>query len=69
MLIKCADVSNPARPLKLCIEWATRIASEYCQQVSALIYLLLIIVESAVAASFWNVLCKVDYNMQRRQSD
>jgi len=32
MLIKCADVSNPARPLKLCIEWATRIASEYCQQ-------------------------------------
>lgn len=32
MLIKCADVSNPARPLQLCIEWATRIADEYCQQ-------------------------------------
>jgi high affinity cAMP-specific and IBMX-insensitive 3',5'-cyclic phosphodiesterase 8 len=33
MLIKCADVSNPARPLELCKEWATRIANEYCQQV------------------------------------
>ncbi|XP_052278369.1 high affinity cAMP-specific and IBMX-insensitive 3',5'-cyclic phosphodiesterase 8B-like isoform X1 [Dreissena polymorpha] len=32
MLIKCADVSNPCRPLNLCIEWARRIAEEYCQQ-------------------------------------
>jgi len=34
MLIKCADVSNPARPLKLCETWANRIAEEYCNQVS-----------------------------------
>jgi high affinity cAMP-specific and IBMX-insensitive 3',5'-cyclic phosphodiesterase 8 len=33
MLIKCADVSNPARPLKLCQVWAQRIADEYCDQV------------------------------------
>ncbi|XP_041369550.1 high affinity cAMP-specific and IBMX-insensitive 3',5'-cyclic phosphodiesterase 8B-like isoform X2 [Gigantopelta aegis] len=32
MVIKCADVSNPVRPLSLCIEWAKRIAEEYCQQ-------------------------------------
>jgi high affinity cAMP-specific and IBMX-insensitive 3',5'-cyclic phosphodiesterase 8 len=32
MLIKCADVSNPLRPLALCKTWATRIAEEYCQQ-------------------------------------
>ncbi|XP_066598579.1 high affinity cAMP-specific and IBMX-insensitive 3',5'-cyclic phosphodiesterase 8 isoform X2 [Prorops nasuta] len=32
MMIKCADVSNPTRPLKSCIEWARRIAEEYfCQ--------------------------------------
>lgn len=24
MLIKCADVSNPARPFTLCVEWAKR---------------------------------------------
>lgn len=24
MLIKCADVSNPTRPLKFCVEWARR---------------------------------------------
>ena len=33
MLIKCADVSNPARPLNLCKEWAKRIAEEYFTQV------------------------------------
>lgn len=33
MLIKCADVSNPARPLKLCQTWAERISTEYCDQV------------------------------------
>lgn len=33
MLIKCADVSNPARPLHLCEIWAKRIAEEYCNQV------------------------------------
>jgi len=32
MLIKCADVSNPLRPLELCREWAYRIAEEYCNQ-------------------------------------
>uniref|UniRef100_T1IWR2 3',5'-cyclic-AMP phosphodiesterase n=1 Tax=Strigamia maritima TaxID=126957 RepID=T1IWR2_STRMM len=32
VLIKCADVSNPARGLELCIEWAHRIATEYFQQ-------------------------------------
>lgn len=33
MLIKCADISNPARVLKLCKLWAERIAIEYCDQV------------------------------------
>ena len=33
MLIKCADVSNPARPLPVCKEWANRIAEEYFAQV------------------------------------
>ena len=33
MLIKCADVSNPARPLYLCKVWAQRISDEYCNQV------------------------------------
>lgn len=32
MLIKCSDVSNPARPIALCIQWANRIAEEYCAQ-------------------------------------
>ncbi|XP_054160608.1 high affinity cAMP-specific and IBMX-insensitive 3',5'-cyclic phosphodiesterase 8B-like isoform X2 [Oppia nitens] len=32
ILIKCADVSNPARPLDLCKVWAHRIAEEYCNQ-------------------------------------
>lgn len=32
MMIKCADVSNPARPLRLCVEWARRIAEEYFNQ-------------------------------------
>ncbi|XP_014206256.1 high affinity cAMP-specific and IBMX-insensitive 3',5'-cyclic phosphodiesterase 8-like isoform X2 [Copidosoma floridanum] len=35
MMIKCADVSNPARPLKLCIEWSKRIAEEYFRQTEA----------------------------------
>lgn len=33
MLIKCADVSNPTRPINMCIEWARRIAEEYFNQV------------------------------------
>lgn len=33
MLIKCADVSNPTRPLSICNTWAERIAEEYCNQV------------------------------------
>ncbi|CAL4086338.1 unnamed protein product, partial [Meganyctiphanes norvegica] len=32
MLIKCADISNPVRPLHLCIEWGHRIANEYFTQ-------------------------------------
>ena len=47
MLIKCADVSNPARPLDYCREWAARIAEEYFAQVNPcsmfLIFLLLYI--------------------------
>lgn len=33
MLIKCADIANPARPRYLCKEWAERIAEEYFSQV------------------------------------
>ncbi|XP_013115209.2 high affinity cAMP-specific and IBMX-insensitive 3',5'-cyclic phosphodiesterase 8 [Stomoxys calcitrans] len=32
MLIKVADVSNPARPMICCIEWSRRIAEEYFTQ-------------------------------------
>ncbi|KAF1407631.1 High affinity cAMP-specific and IBMX-insensitive 3',5'-cyclic phosphodiesterase 8B, partial [Spheniscus magellanicus] len=32
MMIKCADVANPCRPLELCIEWAGRISEEYFTQ-------------------------------------
>ncbi|KAK2583173.1 hypothetical protein KPH14_009193 [Odynerus spinipes] len=32
MMIKCADVCNPTRPLRDCIEWARRIAEEYFNQ-------------------------------------
>ena len=32
MLIKCADVSNPARPLKSAVTWAERITEEFCRQ-------------------------------------
>ncbi|XP_058150716.1 high affinity cAMP-specific and IBMX-insensitive 3',5'-cyclic phosphodiesterase 8A isoform X1 [Dasypus novemcinctus] len=32
MLIKCADVSNPCRPLEYCIQWAARISEEYFAQ-------------------------------------
>lgn len=35
MMIKCADVSNPARPLEVCKIWAERIAEEYFAQVSS----------------------------------
>ena len=33
MLIKCADVSNPARNIDIYTEWADRIKSEYFSQV------------------------------------
>ena len=33
MLIKCADVSNPARPLEICKLWAFRVIEEYFTQV------------------------------------
>lgn len=36
MMIKCADVANPCRPLDLCIEWAGRISEEYFAQVGCL---------------------------------
>ncbi|XP_071794731.1 high affinity cAMP-specific and IBMX-insensitive 3',5'-cyclic phosphodiesterase 8B-like isoform X2 [Asterias amurensis] len=32
MLIKCADVSNPTRPLEMCMVWARRISQEYFAQ-------------------------------------
>ncbi|XP_048829020.1 high affinity cAMP-specific and IBMX-insensitive 3',5'-cyclic phosphodiesterase 8A-like [Brienomyrus brachyistius] len=32
MLIKCADISNPCRALRLCVEWAGRISEEYFAQ-------------------------------------
>uniref|UniRef100_A0A8C5PZ05 Phosphodiesterase n=1 Tax=Leptobrachium leishanense TaxID=445787 RepID=A0A8C5PZ05_9ANUR len=32
MMIKCADVANPCRPLDMCIEWAGRISEEYFAQ-------------------------------------
>ncbi|XP_015432489.1 PREDICTED: high affinity cAMP-specific and IBMX-insensitive 3',5'-cyclic phosphodiesterase 8A [Dufourea novaeangliae] len=32
MMIKCADVSNPTRPMKCCVEWTRRIAEEYFNQ-------------------------------------
>uniref|UniRef100_A0A8C8VID0 Phosphodiesterase n=1 Tax=Pelusios castaneus TaxID=367368 RepID=A0A8C8VID0_9SAUR len=32
MMIKCADVANPCRPLEQCIEWAGRISEEYFAQ-------------------------------------
>lgn len=43
MLIKCADVSNPTRPLNMCIEWARRIAEEYFNQVSLICLFLSIV--------------------------
>lgn len=36
MMIKCADVANPCRPMELCIEWAGRISEEYFAQVAGL---------------------------------
>ncbi|RXG69901.1 High affinity cAMP-specific and IBMX-insensitive 3',5'-cyclic phosphodiesterase 8A [Armadillidium vulgare] len=32
MMIKCADINNPLRPIHLCVEWANRIANEYFNQ-------------------------------------
>lgn len=40
MLIKCADISNPCRPIEQCIEWAGRISEEYFAQVRQLKVLL-----------------------------
>ncbi len=34
ILIKCADVSNPCRPLDIYKEWVNRIAAEYFDQVN-----------------------------------
>ena len=36
MMIKVADVINPARKKHLCVEWARRISEEYFAQVSGL---------------------------------
>ena len=33
IIVKCADISNPLRPMHLCREWAGRIAREYFTQV------------------------------------
>ncbi len=32
ILVKCADISNATRPLRLCREWASRVAEEYFSQ-------------------------------------
>ena len=32
ILVKCADISNASRPLKLCREWASRVSEEYFLQ-------------------------------------
>ncbi|XP_063230404.1 3',5'-cyclic-AMP phosphodiesterase 4C-like [Bacillus rossius redtenbacheri] len=32
MMIKCADVSNPTKPVHICTEWALRISEEYFAQ-------------------------------------
>lgn len=32
IIVKCADISNPLRPMHLCREWAGRIAREYFTQ-------------------------------------
>jgi len=54
MMIKCADVSNPARPVSQCVEWANRIAREYCQQVgSSLFSCRLIIIIRAHNSLVW----------------
>ena len=34
ILVKCADISNPCRPQKMCKAWAGRIAEEYFSQVT-----------------------------------
>ena len=44
MLIKCADVSNPARNIKLCEIWANRISEEYCNQVIIIILIIIILI-------------------------
>lgn len=58
MIIKCADIANPARPLKLCIEWAYRIAEEYFHQVchSILIFTLESSVGSKSQKGWHNIL-------------
>lgn len=33
ILVKCADVSNPCRPVTLCRKWAEKVAQEYFSQV------------------------------------
>ena len=33
MIIKTADISNPARPFPICKEWAEHIQEEFCRQV------------------------------------
>ena len=40
MLIKCADVNNPCRPLDIYKEWTDRIANEYFQQVKINFFLI-----------------------------
>jgi len=48
MLIKCADISNPCRPIEQCIEWAGRISEEYFAQVRQLKVLLKFQVSSSL---------------------
>lgn len=53
MLIKCADVSNPTRPIKLCVEWAKRIAEEYFNQVIPPIFITWSHVKITARRCFW----------------
>ena len=51
MLIKCADISNPARPRFLCETWARRIAEEYFLQVNLHVLRYGSVVQSRISAN------------------
>lgn len=66
MMIKCADVSNPTRPLKCCVEWTRRIAEEYFNQVN----ILFIILGSFIAGKILIIrYCRVQIFIDNFQTD